>query len=138
MTSKDLAAALAALPDGANVTITVAKADLMRALTPRAGDEAIDTTAAAARFGYTPDRWRRWCADGLIEGAWQDADGGPWHLPAAACERFLAQRKRAGASRKRRARHGTPRGPRAKRSDVLSPAPTTDTAGSGRGVLRAL
>jgi hypothetical protein len=127
----DVLALLAALPDGAQLTITVSKADLVRAI-ERSGDAApenLDTRQAADRFGYSAERWRRWAEAGQLAGAWQDARGGSWHLPSASCGahiRELQRRGRAAVVRGARPESSTrsvPRGPRRPRT----PRPTPDT-----------
>lgn len=44
----------------------------------------IGTKEAAARWGYSQETIRKWCADGKIEGATQDKERSPWHIPANA------------------------------------------------------
>lgn len=98
-TTSELLAALACLPDGASLTITVSAGDLRAALTAREGGPSVLTCEAASlHLGKTPEFWRRLAADGKIAGAWQDAERGPWSLPRAACDAHL----RALAARGRR------------------------------------
>lgn len=102
MTTHDLIAALAILPDDAMVTITLRKADLLRALDITSDAPEILSTAQAARMlGYTTRRWREWAVAGQIEGAWQDDDG-RWRLPRRACERWIARRATHGRTAHRR------------------------------------
>ena len=102
MTSDEIVAALRHLPDDAEITISLRKADLVTALENKGGGPRVMTTAQAARVhGYTPERWRRWAQDGRIEGAYQDAEDGPWHLPRAAVEAHIATLARRGATRRR-------------------------------------
>lgn len=119
----DVVSLLALLPSDAQLTITVCKADLLRVLDEArgAGPENIDTKRAAARLGYSADRWRRWAEQGKIAGAWQDARGGSWHLPFASCEAHIRElQKRGRATLVRGARtesssRSLPRGPRSSR-----------------------
>lgn len=104
MSSEDLLSALAYLPDDAVLTLSVRKADLLAALEARAGGPRVFSTSQAAEFlGYTVQRWRRWAAAGVIEGAWQD-EGGRWRLPRASCEAHLEKLQREGSSAETRAR----------------------------------
>jgi hypothetical protein len=92
--------ALAHLPDDAQITITVRKADLAKALETRAGGPLIMTTTQAAHIlGYTPERWRRWAQSGAIPGAYQNSEEGAWHLPRGACEQHIANLGRRGTKR---------------------------------------
>ena len=103
MSSEELLRALAYLPDDAVLTVSVRKADLLAALEARAGGPRVFSTSQAAEFlGYTVQRWRRWAAAGVIEGAWQD-EGGRWRLPRAACEAHLERLQREGSSPEKRA-----------------------------------
>jgi D-alanyl-D-alanine carboxypeptidase len=99
MTLADTLAAIAALPDDAKITVSIEKADFVRALERRGagGADVVDTLTAASTLGYTADRWRRWCAAGRIAGAWQDAKGGSWRMPRASCTAHLAQLRQQGA-----------------------------------------
>lgn len=124
MTRDQIVALIAALPDGVQLTLSVSKADLVHALERRDADPApanLDTRQAAARYGYTAERWRRWAEAGKIAGAWQDAPGGSWHLPLAACEahiRALQHRGRTPAGRSAPvvpSPRSVPRGPRRSR-----------------------
>lgn len=114
----DLLAALAFLEDGAQITITVAAADLRAALQAKAGGPQVVTARqAAAHVGRSAEFWRRAAEAGKIPGAWQDTAGGPWRLPRTACEayiRSLQHRRSAGAGRSRAIPFdaGKARGPR--------------------------
>ena len=44
----------------------------------------IGTREASERWGYTPATIRKWCQQGLIKNATQDAKGSTWHIPADA------------------------------------------------------
>lgn len=92
----DVLSALRYLDADTEVTISVRVGDLQQALEAKAGalgggPETLDAKQASARFGYAPERWRRWCEKGRIVGAWQDATGGPWRLPRASCEELIRQ-----------------------------------------------
>ncbi len=118
---------LALLPADAQLTLTVRKSDLMRALDQHtvAEPENLDTKKAAAHFGYSMDRWRRWAEHGKISGAWQDARGGSWHLPFASCETHIRELQRRGRTALVRGNgsesssRSLPRGPRAIRTQRL-------------------
>jgi hypothetical protein len=118
MTLSETLAAISALPDDAKITLSIEKRDLMRALERRGGGgpDIIDTERATSDFGYTADRWRRWCAAGNIPGAWQDAPGGSWRMPRASCEAFIAELRAHGTKPARSApvlnRERPRRGPR--------------------------
>lgn len=98
---RDALGALALLPDDVSVTITVRKADLVAALTDRSGGPLIFSTGQAAKhLGYSAEQWRRWAQAGSIDGAYQDVEGGSWHLPRTACETHLAGVRRRGEARR--------------------------------------
>lgn len=132
MTAAEIVAAIALLPDDAQVTLTVRKADLVAALQRRAGGPAVMTTTQASQIhGYTDERWRRWAVAGVIVGAYQDAKGGPWHLPRTSVESHIAALAQRGATRRRGASRvmpivtrSKPRGARRKgvRNAVPDPA----------------
>lgn len=42
------------------------------------------TKEASELWGYTPATIQKWCRQGLIRGATQDAPGSPWHIPKTA------------------------------------------------------
>jgi hypothetical protein len=110
-------AALQHLGDDTQVTLSVRAGDLRRALEQRGGGPALMTTQQAAKtFGYTAEQWRRWAQAGKIDGAYQGADNGPWHLPREACAaHLLTIRRRAKAPAPTPLRlEGSPRGPRKK------------------------
>lgn len=55
----------------------------------------IGTKEAAERWGYTQDTIRKWCANGLIPNATQDAKYSPWHIPAdAVCPKKIKKNKK--------------------------------------------
>lgn len=93
----DLVQVLAHLADDAQVTISIRKADLVKALEARAVGSSFFTTIQASRLiGYTRERWRRWAAAGVLEGAYQERSDGIWHLPRASCEAHIALLQRRG------------------------------------------
>ena len=50
----------------------------------------IRTKEAAERWGYSQSTIQKWCKQGLIKGATQDAPGSPWHIPQnAECPKKL-------------------------------------------------
>ena len=61
---------------------------------PRA-PQILSTRQAARWFGLNPKRWRVWAEEGLIEGAFQEAEGGPWRLPVEGCQRRIIAFKNA-------------------------------------------
>ena len=123
-----VASLLALLPDDAQLTITVGKADLLRALDEGSGanPEHIDTKRAAARLGYSADRWRRWAEQGRITGAWQDARGGSWRLPFASCEAHIRELQKRGqaalirGTRSASSSRSLPRGSRSARNQRIA------------------
>ena len=138
----DFVRLLALLPSDAQLTITVSKADLLRALDESAGadPEHIDTKRAAARLGYNADRWRRWAEQGKIPGAWQDARGGTWHLPFASCEAHIRSLQRRGhtaligGARSESSSRSFLRGPRSFRTQRLATQATeAEPAEEARG-----
>lgn len=98
MTLRD---ALAALPDEAQVTITVNVRELSEALAKRAGEDEpryVTTTWLAEHEGLSADWWAEKCREGCIPGAWQDRQardsqpGSPWYLPLEAARAYLFRR----------------------------------------------
>jgi hypothetical protein len=88
---------LAELPDDAMVTVSVRVGDWLRAREAKSGGPEILTTTQASRaFGYEAEAWRRWAVQGRIDGAWQDSEGGAWHLPRRACQGHLRSLRRRG------------------------------------------
>src|SRR5690348_5506074 len=113
----DVLTALRFLDADAQVTISVRVGDLQKALEAKAGGPSFLTAEQAEEHvGRTAEFWRRAAKAGKIDGAWQDAAGGPWRLPREACERHLVTLQR----RNSRATHrdvipfdgGKARGPR--------------------------
>jgi hypothetical protein len=136
----DMLLLLSALPEGAQLTISVSKADLLRALeqVTEAGPANLDTRQAAERFGYTAERWRRWAEAGTLAGAWQDARGGSWRLPLASCETHIRDLQRRGRTAVVRgadaetSSRSVPRGPRRSRSARPNAAIPIETARATR------
>lgn len=57
--------------------------------------ESMGTKEAAERWGYKPSTVSRWCREGLIPGADQDAPRSPWHIPKdAKCPKPINKHKR--------------------------------------------
>ena len=50
--------------------------------------DSIGTKEASKKWGYSQSVISKWCRDGLIPDATQDAKGSPWHIPKdAKCPR---------------------------------------------------
>lgn len=43
--------------------------------------DSMGTKEAAAKWGYSQSTISKWCREGLIPKATQDAKGSPWHIP---------------------------------------------------------
>ena len=54
--------------------------------------EYVGTARAAEILGVTIATVSRWCREGKIAGAKQDAPGKPWRIPIAEIERLLELR----------------------------------------------
>lgn len=53
------------------------------------------TRAAAELWGYSQATIRKWCEEGMIEGATQDKKGSPWHIPIdAMCPKVIKKQRR--------------------------------------------
>ena len=107
-----VAAALAHLPNDTRVSITVGAGDItmgqIRAAASQSRpDRLLTTTEASEAFGYSSDTWRKWASAGEIEGASQDAEGGPWRLPYGACEAHHEIRSKKGGVRRGKPRKTT-------------------------------
>ena len=46
--------------------------------------EVMGTKEASKIWGYSQETIRKWCSEGRIAGADQDAKGSPWHIPKEA------------------------------------------------------
>ena len=56
--------------------------------------DTMGTKEASEKWGYNQDTIRKWCKAGLIDGASQDAEGSPWHIPKdAKCPRSKKEEK---------------------------------------------
>lgn len=66
---------------------------------PRA-PQILSTRQAARWFGLNPKRWRVWAEQGLVEGAFQESEGGPWRLPVEGCQRRIDEYKNAPRSKR--------------------------------------
>ena len=53
-------------------------------MTHSSAPEMLGTAAAAERWNVSPSTVQRWCREGKIPGAVQDAPGRPWHIPGDA------------------------------------------------------
>jgi hypothetical protein len=99
---QSLLAALGHLPDDAQITITVRKADLVDALESAASGPAVMTTLQAEKhIGLTSPEWRRACEKGLVDGAEQD-ESGRWRFPKESAIRYVKLRtsgKKSGGLR---------------------------------------
>ena len=59
--------------------------------------ESMGTKEAEEKWGYKQATIRKWCRDGLIPGADQDAKGSPWHIPKdAKCPKPIKKNAIAG------------------------------------------
>lgn len=55
----------------------------------------IGTLEASKKWGYTQETIRRWCREGMIEGATQDKVGSSWHIPEnAKCPKKVKRNKK--------------------------------------------
>lgn len=79
--------------------------------------DVLSTTQAARWLGKSPKWWRSAADTGRLEGAWQDAEGGPWNLPVASCRAYLAVLQQHGIQHTRR---GGLRGPRQPRTETAA------------------
>ena len=53
-------------------------------------NDTMGTREASRLWGYSASTISRWCREGNIEGASQDAPGSPWHIPSdAECPRKI-------------------------------------------------
>ena len=52
--------------------------------------DTMGTKEASKLWGYAASTISRWCREGVIKGASQDAPGSPWHIPKdAECPRKI-------------------------------------------------
>ena len=57
--------------------------------------ETMGTKEASEKWGYPQTTIARWCREGRIKGASQDAPGSPWHIPKdAVCPYPIKTKKR--------------------------------------------
>lgn len=55
--------------------------------------DSMGTKEAADLWGYTQATISKWCREGKIKGAEQDAHGSPWHIPKdAECPKTKKER----------------------------------------------
>ena len=107
---QDIAKYFATLPDEVEITLTVGTGqtsigDLRQAFIATQHKRILTTGEASRMFGYSSSQWAKWAPE--ISEAYQDAEGGPWRLPYAACEAHVAKRE-TDAKRKGRNRRGRP------------------------------
>ncbi len=56
--------------------------------------DTIGTHEASERWGYSQATISGWCRKGLIDGASQDKEGSPWHIPEdAICPKPIKRKK---------------------------------------------
>ena len=61
--------------------------------------DSMGTKEASEIWGWSQSSISKWCRDGLVKGATQDAPGSPWHIPKdAKCPKELRLRSRKEAS----------------------------------------
>jgi len=101
------------LPGNAMVSVSAAE---LAALRERADGppQILSTTQAADHFGFTPKRWRQWCEDGTLPGAFKD-ERARWRIHRDEAARCIDEYRR-----KRSNREGGPRGPRNKKATPTS------------------
>jgi hypothetical protein len=111
MTATEILQTIRHLPEDAQVTLTVRKADLVRALEDRDDrpDRVVTTAWCAETLGMSREWWADQCRVGAIREAFQEGERSPWHLPIGAARRHLLQHQQGRSHSKRRRR-----GPRTK------------------------
>lgn len=107
MTKADVLELLSALPDDAQVTLSVAKRDLEEALLARGGgnpNRIVNTAWCSKNLGMSQEWWSSHAEH--IEGAFQEKPGKPWYLPVGAARQYLSgyQADRASTRKPRRKR----------------------------------
>lgn len=104
MTSAELRQALAVLPEGAALTLTVrelreALEDAPAVPAEDTNPDRLDTEAAARRLGVKPKTVANWCAAGRFSGAMKTgAARGKWTIPVDAVEAWLNGQQRGTVS----------------------------------------
>lgn len=134
-----LAGFLAWASDGEQVTITVRRDALLRALEMAdGGPEIMSTVQAAQRYGWTAKRWRDWACAGRVVGAWRDEQG-TWRLPKASCVELTKELQERGARPQRSTSVSdlVPRSPAANRGVAPSSPPTKRSIRRGARKSRA-
>ena len=109
---KDVAQALAQLPDDTRISVTVGGGDLtiqdLRRGFSAPNKLILTTTEASDLLGYSPEMWQKWAKADEVPGAWQDGPGGIWRLPYEGCVRKVRREQEEHAhlqkGRKRRGR----------------------------------
>lgn len=57
--------------------------------------DSMGTKEAALLWGYEPSTISKWCRQGLITDATQDAPGSPWHIPKdAVCPKKMKKKEK--------------------------------------------
>lgn len=107
MTTADLLTSIRHLPPGAQVTVTVSKEDLVRALEDQTEnpDRVVSTVWCADQLGMSREWWADECRSGRIRGAFQEGEGSPWRLRAGDARSHLSQHL-ASHDRRRSRRRG--------------------------------
>jgi hypothetical protein len=104
MTVGDFTTALQYLRANDSITVTIEVAAFERAMEmATGGPEVMSTAQAAAVFGFSAKRWRRWAEADRIDGAWLDHEKGKkrgvWRLPREGCRRVIEEEQRKGRTR---------------------------------------
>jgi hypothetical protein len=106
MSTAEILAAIRHLPEGAQVTLAVQKADLIAALEEQADhpDRVVTTSWCAETLGMSREWWADACRSGAITDAWQETEGSPWYLRAGSARRHIrrhVEERTRGRSRRR-------------------------------------
>jgi len=108
MTEVEFMTALKYLRGSDSITITIDAAAFERAMEmATGGPEIMSTAQAAAVYGFSVKRWRRWAEDGRVDGAWEDGEDGKrgtWRLPRESCRRVVEEEAAKGRARARNTR----------------------------------
>lgn len=97
----DVARLIAELPDSTPVSVmvgtgTFTAGELRRAILATQTKRTLTTGEASELFGYSASMWAKLAAAGEVEGAYQDAKGGPWRLPYVGCDEYARLRSEQG------------------------------------------
>lgn len=106
MTVGEFMTALKYLRGSDSITVTIDAAAFERAMEmATGGPEIMSTAQAAAVFGFSAKRWRRWAEADRIDGAWQeDGKRGPWRLPRDGCRQLIEEEAARGRARAKNTR----------------------------------